>query len=202
MWDSVRSTWPVDGPGSDSFPLGSRDNTSALSATIAPLWSSNLAGHSSRCPLGSIQSHLALDCRLWSLACRCILWGNKANCLCGPTSPIGIPSFFGFKPWFYFFASYESFENSLSLCSEAIHEIPLGNFCEQTCWLFSHSPGPFLTHRTKNATHLSAGRFSCGLQRLPLVLFLLFRVMWSFAFVYIFLTVGDLKENYPIILEH
>lgn len=87
MWDSVRSTWPEDGPGVDSLVLGSWDNTSVLPAAFAPLWSSNLVDLSSHCPLGSIQNHLVLEGRLWSLACQCILWGNKANCLHGPAVP-------------------------------------------------------------------------------------------------------------------
>lgn len=60
MWDWVRSTWPVDGPGGDSLPLRSADNASVLPAAAAPLRSGNLVDLSSPCPLGSIQSHLAL----------------------------------------------------------------------------------------------------------------------------------------------
>lgn len=96
MWDSVRSTWPVDSPGGDSLPLSFQDNTSVLPATFAPLWSSNLVDLSFRCPLDSIQSHLALEGCLWSLACQCILCGNKANCLHGPT----VPSCNSFILWF------------------------------------------------------------------------------------------------------
>lgn len=61
MWASVRSTWLAVGPGRDSLLLGSQNNTTALPATLALLWSSSLVDLSSRCPLGSIQSHLALE---------------------------------------------------------------------------------------------------------------------------------------------
>lgn len=138
MWDSVRSTWPVDGPGGDSLPPGSRDNASVLSAALVPLWSSNLVDPSSRCPLGSIQSHLASDGRLWSLACR---WKTRPTVSTAPPAPVEFLRSLVFQPWFYLFASYETFERSLSLSSEGIQEIPLVRFCEQTwlfCVLYSH----------------------------------------------------------------
>ena len=65
MWDSVRSTWPVDGVGSDSLPLSSRDN-----ASVGPAPASQLVALSSRCPLGSVQSHLTLEGCQPLLACQ------------------------------------------------------------------------------------------------------------------------------------
>lgn len=61
MAASVRSTWLAVGPGRDSLLLGSQDNTLALPATLALIWSSNLVALSSRCPLSAIQSHLTLE---------------------------------------------------------------------------------------------------------------------------------------------
>lgn len=98
-----------------------------------------------------------------------------------PPSHPGIPSFFGFQPWFYLFASCEAFEHSLSLSSEGIQEIPLLRICDRTCWLFRHSLCPLFTqgksHLTRNTAHFSAGMFSSDLQQLPLVFWLLFGVM-------------------------
>lgn len=90
MQASVRSTWLAVGPGRDSLLLSSRNNTPALPAPLALLWSSDLVVFSSHCSLTSIQSHLTLDDCLWSLACQHISLGNKANC------PLGLNVFLEF----------------------------------------------------------------------------------------------------------
>lgn len=141
MWASVRSTWLAVGPGRDSLLLGSQNNTTVLPATLALLWSSSLVDLSSRCPLGSIQSHLALEGCLWSLACQSISLGNKANSLRGPRVLPGIPSCFSPRLSFYMFGlSCQIFDQQLRLSNESRREIPLVHFCESLlCWLFTLS---------------------------------------------------------------
>lgn len=51
MRASLRSTWLALGPGCDSLLLSSQNNTLALPAPLALLWSSNLVVLSSHCPL-------------------------------------------------------------------------------------------------------------------------------------------------------
>lgn len=77
----VKSTWLAVGPNRDSLLRGSQNNTEALPAPLALLWSSNLM----LCPLTAIQSHLTVESCLWSLKCQSISLGNKANCFLGPT---------------------------------------------------------------------------------------------------------------------
>lgn len=166
MWDSVRSTWPVDGPGGDSLPLGSRDNTSVLPATFAPLWSSNLVDLSSRCPLSSIQSHLALEGCLWSLACQCILWGNKANCLRGPA----VPSWNSFILWFSALVLFVCILWGLWTFSEFVQWRDTKSSSRPLLWTYLlalKTQGK--THLTRNTTHLSSGMLSSDLQRLTLL---------------------------------
>lgn len=83
MWASVRSTWLAVGSGCASLLPGSRNNAAGLPAPLALLWSSDLVVPFSCRSLTSIQSHLTLEGRLWSLACQSISLGNKANCLLG-----------------------------------------------------------------------------------------------------------------------
>lgn len=61
MRASVRSTWLAVDPDCDSLLLASQNNTPALPAPVALLWSSSLVVLSSHCPLAAIQSHLTLE---------------------------------------------------------------------------------------------------------------------------------------------
>lgn len=140
MRASARSTWLAVGPGRDSLLLGSQNNTAALPATLALLWSSNLVDLSSRCPLGSIQSHLTLEGCLWSLACQSISLGNKANCLRGPTVFLEFLHSLVLASCFICLGYLvRPLTSSCRLSNEGRQEIPLVNFCDSLCWLFKLS---------------------------------------------------------------
>lgn len=109
MWDSVRSTWPVDGPSRDSLLPGSCEQY-WCSATFSPLWSSNLVDFSSCCPLSSIQS--LSDGKLPVIIGMPVHLVGKQGQL-SPRPDRLLLEFFqaSFHPSFYMFASWEAFDH-------------------------------------------------------------------------------------------
>ena len=92
----MRSTWLAVGPGCDSLLLGSQNNTLALPAPLALLWSSNLVVLSSRCyseslNAGRLSVITDMPEHLFGKQGKLSPW---AHCL------LGIPSFFTQPPFF------------------------------------------------------------------------------------------------------
>lgn len=99
MQASVRSTWLAVGPGRDSLLLSSQNNTPALPAPLALLWSSNLV------VLSSCRYSKSLNAGRLSVITDMPehLFGKQGKLSPWTHCLLGIPSFFTAHLLFYMF---------------------------------------------------------------------------------------------------